>query len=293
MQGARVAQVKYPSWADKYIIDEAGQCSLAARLCSQENACELWKILTRHPEFKLTQPSLFKSPAHGYYWTCRWILENTGRLLAITPSQYKVKSRKIANLAKELANELSSAHATIRLAANGKMDSLYGNDEDHIEQFNFSHNESTAFGNIDQSLIISMVSGIEMHSIHHPSLCESIQESREDLRQNSEKHHEIPLTSELIKAKIIVGTSKLTISELLNELASKIEEEQYDDLYVKRASSDGILKQAFARQLHEYHMGKFGIPLWDALAIATTIAINLDEPLSADDIRPIIKGGGK
>lgn len=324
--------MRYQDWADRNIIEHADECPLAARLCCQENARFLWEILRRHPGFKLRKPTIMKSPEHSYYWSCKVILNELGKLPSITPGEYKKKSQKVAILARKLAKELSFEADTI--GALGKVNTPSLLKKNSLIEEILNSGKHAIFSSSNRFFIINTVSERDyLTSFNDCSPFEVIENAKDVLRKHRQKEAEtneinfeawnsrwgitdehylddaflpskearddypeeihLPINNEVLAAQILVNLSKLTITGLLHKLANEMDNYQSAEFYVKRPDSDGLAKQVFARKLHEYHMNKFGQPLWDALAIATTISLNLDEPLSADDIRPIISGGRK
>lgn len=324
--------MEYPDWAEADILSEADRCPLADRLCNQENARVLWEMLRRHRGFEASNILPNKSPEYRYYWSCRTILDQIGRLPSVTPGDYRERAQKIAALAKELASEIAYQADTIGALGKAPAPSWWINDS--IMGDLLRPKKTALFGDIDRHFIINTVSGRDFLSISHEAdPVNVIGEAQQILDAHNQREMEAnsarweawrikwglteeqvddedfqcsdeakadypketppPLTNQVLAAEMLFNLSKLTMAGLLNRLADEMGDYQSAEFFVRRPDSEGIAKQVFVRKLHEHHMSKFGQPLWDALALATTISLDLREPLSADDIRPIIKGGRK
>jgi len=78
----------------------------------------------------------------------------------------------------------------------------------------------------------------------------------------------------------------MSLGDILHQIASIADDEKQYGPIVSRPNSAHAKRQFVARCLKEAHMSIFGTPMWDALALACTLIVNPDRPLTADDVRP-------
>lgn len=82
--------------------------------------------------------------------------------------------------------------------------------------------------------------------------------------------------------------SKLTLPIILRRLEAYMRFHATHQPLVSRPGGTSAKITYFSRELYMHHMRWFGTPLWDTLALATSIALKTEETLSADDVRPSI-----
>ncbi|WP_434655710.1 hypothetical protein [Chromobacterium violaceum] len=321
--------MKVNSWADSEILECAKTSPFAERFCTGENARELWEMLRKQKRFT-NKTYLSHSPEYAYYINCYSILQNTKRMPCITPGEHRNRAKKIASLAKELAQELSVNVDTI--GSTGKATVLPASEESFLEMITPPAGE--LFRGVNRGLIINTVSRCDyLGRLGIGSPFETVCRAKDILRRHGKRVNDqydkqlvawrekwnitdkqwkdekfepsdaadadypielpLPMSTTVTAARMLVEVSELTMVDLLNALAQKMDDYQQGDFYLKRPSTAGVAKQVFVRQLYEYHMQLFGTPLWDALALATVISLNLSDGLSVDDIRPLVVGGRK
>jgi len=99
---------------------------------------------------------------------------------------------------------------------------------------------------------------------------------------------DLPVTAESILASLSRANVLTILEKVLHEAEAFINHE--GSFYLKQPKAANARIHVFVRHLHEQHMVQFGRPLWDALALATSIILQLPDTLSADNIRPIVEG---
>lgn len=101
----------------------------------------------------------------------------------------------------------------------------------------------------------------------------------------------LPVTAEFILSSLDTADVSTILEKILHETEKIINNK--GNFYLKQPKAVNARTHVFVRHLHEQHVAQFGRPLWDALALATSIILQLPDTLSADDIRPIVLGGRK
>lgn len=101
----------------------------------------------------------------------------------------------------------------------------------------------------------------------------------------------LPVTAEFILSSLDTADVSTILEKILHETEKIINNK--GNFYLKQPKAVNARTHVFVRRLHEQHVAQFGRPLWDALALATSIILQLPDTLSADDIRPIVLGGRK
>lgn len=101
----------------------------------------------------------------------------------------------------------------------------------------------------------------------------------------------LPVTAESILSSLSTANVSTILEKILHETEKIINNK--GNFYLKQPKAVNARTHVFVRRLHEQHVAQFGRPLWDALALATSIILQLPDTLSADDIRPIVLGGRK
>lgn len=95
----------------------------------------------------------------------------------------------------------------------------------------------------------------------------------------------LKMDREQVVAKIIDNVSNLSLVKVLYQLAKELDEYENGIFLVNKPKVDGVVSKALMREMHEYHLLRFGQPLNDAIALLLTIALSLDDPLNKNDIR--------
>lgn len=88
---------------------------------------------------------------------------------------------------------------------------------------------------------------------------------------------------------LISGLGSVSIQEILLEIEKRASQAANTDVLVKKPSSPDARRTFFIRILHDYHLEKFKRPQWDILSLVTTLAFNVNPPLTADDVRPLCR----
>lgn len=95
---------------------------------------------------------------------------------------------------------------------------------------------------------------------------------------------------------ILANLHRLNLVHILRQTEKRAIDAANSAVLVKRAESrEAAEKRWICSNLYDLHLALFGSPLWETLVLATTLCLDLDPPLTADDIRPLLKdkAGGK
>jgi len=87
-------------------------------------------------------------------------------------------------------------------------------------------------------------------------------------------------------ASLLAQYSYMGVNEVLRQIAAIADEENQYGPMVSRPLSAHAKRQFIARHLNDIHMVVFGSPMWDAHALACTLILDPNEPLTPDDLRP-------
>ncbi|UGA36146.1 hypothetical protein JOS77_16765 [Chromobacterium haemolyticum] len=316
--------MKYENWADPFIIQCASECALADRLCKDLNAKDLWENLRKHKQFKISRSDLGGSAEYDYYIRCKRILSEVGRAVNVSQGEIKKRASHAADLARQLAGELAFQCETL-MGANKAPELAYG--DDFYISLMAPVEKISVFGAENVGLIKRMIfQGTECREVGaNPFLV--VEEAREVLDEHFSnecfardplvrewqqkwgisdedwfdecfdapdgadedfpREVKLPLSKCQVSAQILVNAFDLTVIDVLRQLAADLDKYGASEFLVKKANIQGVAKQVFIRKMYQFHMEKYGRPLKDAIALMTTIALDLDpeRPLNKDDIK--------
>ncbi|NHQ82929.1 hypothetical protein HA051_15260 [Chromobacterium vaccinii] len=312
--------MKYPSWADPFIVAHADRCILADRLSRGDYAEAFWGMLRRHDEFRNGYDGIHPSAEFDYYINIKLIIKDVSNLPNVPPGVIKGRANKVAELARKLAWALEETVET--LGGAGRVPEAIGLDEYAVSTLK---NNVQLFEIENNTLIRGMVLGNIKHYSSEASPRRVMREAKQVLRAHYLKEHQarLPLVElwkerwgiteeqwsdeafqppaeadsdfpqeirlemgrEQVVAKIIDNVSNLSLVKVLYQLAKELDEYENGIFLVNKPKVDGVLSKALMREVHEYHLLRFGQPLNDAIALLLTIGLSLDEPLTKSDIR--------
>lgn len=117
----------------------------------------------------------------------------------------------------------------------------------------------------------------------------AIDDEHEDTEKSWSKR---PLTERL--ALWACDANETTLDDLLNLLSDGLQSEAQKDQEIKQPGrGEDAFKPFLVRRLSEYMEWFYGQPLSDVVAVLATIILDLDPPLTRNDIRPYIRSTGK
>ena len=87
-------------------------------------------------------------------------------------------------------------------------------------------------------------------------------------------------------ASLLARYYSLGVNDVLRQVAAIADEENQYGPMVSRPHSTHAKRQFVARCLRDVHVGNFGSPMWEAHALACTLILDPNEPLTPDDLRP-------
>lgn len=79
------------------------------------------------------------------------------------------------------------------------------------------------------------------------------------------------------------------VCSILQEIERRAKMTADSGVWVKKPASQEAKRTLFIRRLHDFHLGFFGSHKWEILALASTLALDIDPPLSSDDVRPLCR----
>lgn len=311
----------YPDWAPACLMQEMDDL-LLSRLVNQhdERARELWETLRRQEDY-----SEDTSPRR-YAGGCLYALTATNGTLLISPAQYRSHAQKISKATRTLLDLLTWTTGIIgdpaqATATDGPSEpaippfkSLYSNAflVEAITSRPYSPRPPVAGApSTPQSILFNAREAARQQRMQLdeeygerikawerkwgiPALekdddCEPlISKAAED---DFPMETALPVTAEFILSSLDTADVSTILEKILHETEKIINNK--GNFYLKQPKAVNARTHVFVRHLHEQHVAQFRRPLWDALALATSIILQLPDTLSADDIRPIVLGGRK
>ncbi|WP_440026828.1 hypothetical protein [Chromobacterium amazonense] len=311
--------MSYPHWAPICLMQEMDD-PLLSRLVNEhdERGRELWEMLRRQERY-----SEDTSPRR-YALGCLSALMDTDRTSLISPAQYQAHAQKISKATQTLLDLLTWTTGTIGESTEDTATSraiaymspepfkfLYSNTllVEAITRRPYSpHPPVVDAPSTPQSILFN---AREVAELQRKQLNEEHEERIQAWRkkwgiptaEEDEDYEskisiaadedfpmgkELPVTAEFILSSLSRANVLTILEKILHETQMFINHK--GSFYLKQPKAVNARIHVFVRHLHEQHMVQFGCPLWDALALATSIILQLPETLSADDIRPIAKG---
>ncbi len=85
---------------------------------------------------------------------------------------------------------------------------------------------------------------------------------------------------------LLIRLMSSNLISILDFVAAEAKHLTKQELTVKQPNTKNAPIIYFVRKLHEYHISRFGTPLWEALSLAATICFDLPTPLEPSSIRP-------
>lgn len=302
--------MKYPSWADPFIVKSADKCSLAEKLIKGDDSRILWERLRKHENFLNGCKDSSISAEYAYYFDIKNIVKDIANLPNASPGQIKKRAGRVSELARELAQELEYQFETLGSAGKvpevlglGGGDSPFLQDKVSVfERENSGIVSRIVLGGFDPCSIMESPFGVVRESkeiLHAHSLCKHL--AKVPLVENwkrrwgitneqwedeayvpiEEADADFPTDVHLamgkkqVRAKIIVNATDLTVVKVLHQLAKELDEYNDGVFLVNKPSIEGVAVKAFMREVYEYHVLRFGQPLKEEIAMLITIVFGV------------------
>lgn len=273
--------------------DDLGR-GLTARLTSNENARLLWASVCRNikPE-NLRSPIVKKSPELAYFTMLEVYTRRLERIVFKTPSAHKKELSEIATQARLLIRSLVSSESR-----DEPWQTIFG----PIPSYG-----SEMLG--DNNLLLNLIIGAEHgsnDSFDASWLCSKAWDAKqaEEYRAHDEilqgsSYEDMTPEQESAMEKYRPARDKDWLLSMLGGSSLVSVLTKLEKLAMETANMDLIVKRSKDRRAAEIkwlctnllplHTEFFGRPLWDTLALAITLCLDLEKSLTADDIRPLLK----